>query len=84
MVEGDFLTVWRLNNEFAESDDIPGVRIPNASFPGVISVLPGPDQLVEMLRREKDLATPVAFPAILRGASPEHICGPSGIVVLNA
>ena len=53
------MTIWRLNNEFAESDDIPGVRIPNASFPGVVSVLPGPAQLIEMLRRERTWQMPV-------------------------
>ena len=81
LVEGDFLTIWRLNSEFAESDDIPGVRIPNASFPGVVSVLPGQVQLIEMLRRERDLADvggQVSLP-FSEGASPEHICGPSGI-----
>jgi len=81
LVEGDFLTIWRLNSEFAESDDIPGVRIPNASFPGVVSVLPGQAQLIEMLRRERDLADvggQVSLP-FSEGASPEHICGPSGI-----
>jgi len=81
LVEGDFLTIWRLNSEFAESDDIPGVRIPNASFPGVVSVMPGQAQLIEMLRRERDLADvggQVSLPSS-EGASPEHICGPSGI-----
>ena len=56
LVGGEFLTVWRLNRDFAESDDIVGVRIPNASFPGVVSTLPGPDQLANMLQREHQLA----------------------------
>ena len=81
LVEGDFLTIWRLNSEFAESDDIPGVRIPNASFPGVASVLPGPGQLIEMLRRERELADAggQVSPPFSEGASPEHSSGPSGI-----
>ena len=80
LVEGEFLTVWRLNREFAESDDIPGVRIPNASFPGVVSTLPGPAQLADMLQREQQLANAggqVSLPSPI-GASPPEICGPNG------
>jgi formamidase len=33
--------VWRINGDFATSDALPGVRIPNASFPGVVTTLPG-------------------------------------------
>lgn len=32
LMAGQFLAIWRLNKEFAVSDDIPGVRIPNASY----------------------------------------------------
>ena len=32
---------WRLNDKYATSDAIPGVRIPNGSFPGVVTTLPG-------------------------------------------
>jgi formamidase len=48
--------VWRLSDEFATSDALPGVRIPNASFPGVIATLPGQQQLVQILEREQALA----------------------------
>ena len=34
------LVRWRMNKEYAESPDLPGVRIPEASFPGVIGVAP--------------------------------------------
>ena len=80
LVGGEFLAVWRLNREFAESDDIPGVRIPNASFPGVVSVLPGPAQLADILQREQKLANAggqVSLP-FSEGATPESICGPDG------
>ena len=80
LVEGQFLTIWRLNRDYAESDNIPGVRIPNSSFPGVISTLPGPNQLRIMLEREQELANAggqVSLPSP-DGASPEEICGPSG------
>ncbi len=33
--------VWRINKDFAVSDALPGVRIPNASFPGVVTTMPG-------------------------------------------
>ncbi|MDG2421964.1 MAG: acetamidase/formamidase family protein [Gammaproteobacteria bacterium] len=80
LVGGELLAIWRLNRDFAETDDIPGIKIPNASFPGVVSVLPGPVQLANMLEREEDLASAggrvfLPFP---EGASPESVCGPSG------
>ena len=80
LVEGRFLTIWRLNQEYAESDDIPGIRIPNGSFPGVVSTLPGPNQLRIMLEREQELANAggqVSLPSP-DGASPAEICGPNG------
>jgi len=80
LVDGEFLTVWRLNRDYAESDDIPGVRIPNSSFPGVVSTLPGPNQLRIMLEREQELADAggsVYLPSP-GGASPVEICGPDG------
>ena len=80
LVGGEFLAVWRLNREFAESDDIPGIRIPNASFPGVVSVLPGSVQLADILQREQQLANAggqVSLP-FAEGASPQSLCGPDG------
>ena len=80
LMEGQFLAIWRLNKEFAESDDIPGVRIPNGSFPGVVSTLPGPDQLQIILQREQQLAdagAQVMLP-FATGATPSAICGPNG------
>ena len=81
LVEGQFLTIWRLNRDYAESDDIPGVRIPNSSFPGVISTMPGPNQLRLMLEREQELADAggqVSLPSP-EGASPAELCGPDGL-----
>ncbi len=48
--------LWRLNDQYAESDAIPGVRIPNASFPGVVATLPSATQLADILEREERLA----------------------------
>ena len=80
LVDGELLVIWRLNRDYAETDDIPGVRIPNASFPGVISTMPGPNQLRLMLEREQELAdaggsVSLPFPD---GASPSDLCGPNG------
>ncbi|MDH3351300.1 MAG: acetamidase/formamidase family protein, partial [Gammaproteobacteria bacterium] len=44
--------VWRINDEYAVSDALPGVRIPNASFPGVVTTLPGAALVAEVLARE--------------------------------
>ncbi len=72
--------VWRLNEEYAESEALPGVRIPNASFPGVVTTLPGPAQLRTMLDREQALAD--AGGAVLTPdpefAEPSSLCGVEG------
>ena len=79
-VSGAFRALWRLTRTEAVSDDIPGVRVPNASFPGIVTVLPGPEQLGEMLSRESELraAGGAGFPPHALHASPAAVCGPSG------
>lgn len=72
--------VWRLNEQYAESDAIPGVRIPNASFPGVVATLPSTTQLADILDREKRLADAGGAiyspdPAL---AEPSSLCGEEG------
>ena len=47
--------VWRINDDYATSDALPGVRIPNASFPGVVTTLPGEELLADVLARETQL-----------------------------
>jgi len=63
---------WRLASGCAESPDLPGVRIPEASFPGVIGVAPALDQLERILRREQATAARggVAMPPEPRSAIP--------------
>ena len=51
-----YLVRWRLNGEYAESPELPGVRIPEASFPGVIGVAPSLTQLERILARERAAA----------------------------
>ena len=79
-VSGSFRANWRLNRTEAVSDELPGVRIPNASFPGIVTVLPGPDQLAAMLSREAELRAVggAGFPPYPVHASPADVCGPDG------
>jgi formamidase len=72
--------VWRLNDEYAVSDDLPGVRIPNASFPGVVATLPGREQLQQVLTREQQLADAggAVFGPDPDQAEPSSLCGVEG------
>ena len=47
---------WHLSAGFAESNDLPGVRISEASFPGVIGVAPSRVQLQRIAVREQAAA----------------------------
>ncbi len=72
--------VWRLNEQFAESDSLPGVRIPNASFPGVVVTLPNERILADVLEREAALAEgggDVYLPDPA-SAEPASLCGEEG------
>ncbi|HSR53904.1 MAG TPA: acetamidase/formamidase family protein [Acidobacteriota bacterium] len=75
-----YRVLWKLDRRYAVSEDLPGVRIPNSSFPGVVTTLPGPDQLKEMLSRERQLADAhgvVSLPQPIN-ATPASVCGPQG------
>jgi formamidase len=79
-IEGPLRVLWRLDRNEAVSDDLPGIRIPNGSFPGVVTVLPGPAQHAASLAREAALAAEggaVFLPHPLH-ASPDAVCGPEG------
>jgi formamidase len=72
--------VWQLDRTSAVSDGLPGVRIPNASFPGLVTTLPGPQQVHLMLDRERQLAEAsgsVSLPDP-ENAYPAEVCGPEG------
>ena len=79
-VSGAFRAAWRLDRTEAVSDDVPGVRVPNASFPGILTVLPGPEQHAAMLSREAELRAVggAGFPPHALHASPAAVCGPNG------
>jgi formamidase len=72
--------VWRLNPDYAVSDALPGVRIPNASFPGVVSTLPGNRLLADALQREKVLLDSggAGLPLDDSEAQPAELCGAKG------
>ena len=79
-IAGPAAALWHLNRQEATSDDIPGVRIPNASFPGIVTVLPGPEQHRVMLAREAKLAAQGGAVSLPNPsyAVPAALCGPEG------
>jgi formamidase len=72
--------VWRLNEDYAESDALPGIRIPNASFPGVVATMPGPGLLAAILDRELRLeeAGGAIYAPDTELAQPSSLCGEEG------
>lgn len=79
-ISGSLYVKWKLSREYATSEDIPGVRLPNRSFPGIVTVLPGPGQHAGMLARETELleAGGAVFPPYTKYASPAAVCGEGG------
>jgi formamidase len=51
-----FLVKWRIGDGRARSDDLAGVAIPEALFPGVLGVAPSHELMAEARRREDELA----------------------------
>jgi len=56
-----FLAHWRIADGWATSPQVPGVRIPGASFMGVSGVAPSRRQLEAWTRREAELAARGGF-----------------------
>jgi len=80
LINGQDLVIWDLNTNFATTDAIAGIRIPNNSFPGIVTTLPGPKQLNEILERELSLSEKggsVSLPNSI-GAVPDDLCGKEG------
>jgi formamidase len=78
---GNTLSVkWKLNSEYATSDDLPGIRLPNRSFPGIVTVLPGVEQHAKILSREGELLNAGGSVMIpyAKHASPIELCGEGG------
>jgi formamidase len=79
LIPGPALARWDLRPAGAVSPDLPGVRIPAAAFPGVVTTAPGPALLGEILAREFEafLAGGLALPPDPSSAVPEALCGPA-------
>ena len=75
-----YLVNWRLSRTHAESDQIPGVRVPYEAFMGSVGVLPGDEEVDLWLAREGALAEAggIALPPEPTGALPTAVCGPEG------
>ncbi len=80
MGPGSLKVSWDLNKDYAVSKDIPGIKIPNRSFPGVVTTMPDREKLKEMLAREQALleAGASVYVPSTKKASPAAICGPNG------
>lgn len=74
------LVNWRLSRTHAESDQMPGVKVPYEAFMGSVGVLPGAQETDAWLAREAALgaAKGVALPPQPIGALPTAVCGPNG------
>lgn len=67
-----YIAKWAIKDGFAESADLPDVRIPDGSFVGVIGVAPSKELREKVQRREAELAARggVALPPEAKGAVP--------------
>lgn len=77
---GEIMVMWDLKDGFATSDDLPGVKIPFAGFPGIMTTLPAPDNLPKILNRESMLHKAGGIVSLPDShlASPAPLCGPEG------
>ncbi len=69
---------WELGTDYATSEAIPNVRVPNRGFPGVITALPGQEQIETYLARERAGAAAGGRSHLPEpiNAIPADICGP--------
>lgn len=67
-----FLVHWHLVGTYAESPQLPGVRIPACPFPGVVGLAPSTALREQYTRREAELASRggLALPPSTDGAVP--------------
>ena len=74
-----FIANWKLNRLEAESDQIPGVRVPFNGFMGTVGVLPGGPEVKAWAKREAELASAGGFALGPQpvGARPAEVCGPT-------
>ncbi len=77
-----YLINWRLTRTHAESDQMPGIKVPYEAFMGSVGVLPGGPEVETWLTREAALGAAggvVLLPQPI-GAQPSAVCGPQGSV----
>ncbi len=79
-----FLVHWQIKDNWATSAQLPGVRIPGASFMGVSAVAPAAEQLAAWTAREQRVidAGGFALPPDADGAVPAGPCGLTGLRTL--
>ena len=75
-----YVVNWRLSRTHAESDGMPGVKVPFEAFLGSVGVLPGEEEVAAWKEREAALgaAGGIALPPQPVGALPTSVCGPEG------
>ena len=75
-----YLINWRLTRTHAESDQMPGVKVPYEAFMGSVGILPGEPEVDSWLAREAALgaAGGVVLLPQPTGAQPSAVCGPQG------
>ncbi|MEM1361408.1 MAG: acetamidase/formamidase family protein [Pseudomonadota bacterium] len=75
-----YVVNWKLDNNVAVSDQMPGIAVPFEAFLGSVGTLPGEDEVATWKAREAALAAAggaVAGPEP-SGALPTAVCGPEG------
>jgi len=79
-----FLVHWQLKDNWATSEQLPGVRIPGAPFMGVSAVAPTAELLAAWTAREQRVidAGGFALPPDANGAVPTGACGLTGLRTL--
>jgi len=72
-----FAVVWKLESNFATARALPGVRIPNRGFPGIVMTLPDPAAHKLVAAREMELLAVGGgvAPPESENASPVDLCG---------
>ena len=79
LFQDPYLAHWNMQDGWATSPQLPGVRIPNGSFMGTAGIAPSPAQLEQWTRREADL---VRRGGIAQPPDPEDAL-PSGGAIAN-
>jgi len=75
-----YLVNWRLTRTHAESDQMPGIKVPYEAFMGSVGVLPGQPEVDSWLARESALGAAGGIVLLPQptGAQPSAVCGPQG------